>query len=125
MTKKADGDADVARKAAILEWQKKYRIKDGDPVMATVELFQIHFASWREQSLDASSSGSSYDHFRSSFEELTRRTKAFSKEASELTDALRTIPNIKETFRAYQFATLSLIAALAFALGVSVGKWLL
>jgi hypothetical protein len=32
-------------RTAVLEWQKKYGVQDGDPLLASLELFQIYLAN--------------------------------------------------------------------------------
>ena len=35
-------DRNLALQNAVLEWQKKYGIRDGDPMLASLELFHIY-----------------------------------------------------------------------------------
>jgi len=39
----SEADPKEALKNAILEWQKKYNVQDGDPTLAAVELWEIYF----------------------------------------------------------------------------------
>jgi hypothetical protein len=78
-------------RTAVLEWQKKYGVQDGDPLLASLELFQIYLANL--QTGDASGSGLSFQEFRESFELLDQRSKIFAKHAADLIEALRQVPN--------------------------------
>lgn len=110
-------------KAAVLAWQKKHGVNDNDPLLATVELFQIHFANWQGQS-QSGHSGSSYDEFRSSFEELGRQTRALSKQATDLIDALRNMPDLTGQLRAYRLSALWIVGAISLCVGIGIGKLL-
>lgn len=114
---------DEMLKAAVLAWQKKYRVNDNDPLLATVELFQIHFANWQGQN-QSDHSGSAYDEFRASFEELSGQTKALSKQTSGLIEALRNMPDLTGQLRSYRLSTLWMAAGLAFGAGIGIGKFL-
>ena len=107
-------------KAAVLAWQKKHGVNDNDPLLATIELFQIHFSNWQGHHL-SSSSGSSYDEFRGSFEELSRRTRALSKQTEDLMAALRTMPDLTKQLRAYRRSILWTIGAVALCAGIGIG----
>lgn len=114
---------DPVLKTAVLEWQKKYGVKDGDPLLASLELFQIYFASWQNQ--QNGPGGSSYDEFRGSFEALEHRTKSLSKLATEMIHALRGVPRQENQFRRFSVAALAIVAVLAIGIGVGIGKFLL
>ena len=114
---------DETLKAAVLAWQKKHGVNDNDPLLATVELFQIHFANWQGQNQGAYS-GSSYDEFRGSFEELSRQTKALSKQATDLIEALRNMPDLTGQLQSYRLSTLWMAAGMAFCVGIGIGKFL-
>ena len=36
-------DPKQALKTAVLEWQKKHGVQDGDPILAALELWEIYF----------------------------------------------------------------------------------
>ena len=57
---------------AVLEWQKKYGIRDGDPMLASLELFHIYLRTF-----EPSANGSrppTFEEFRESIELLDQRT---------------------------------------------------
>ncbi len=110
-------------RTAVLEWQKKYGVQDGDPLLASLELFQIHLANL--QTGDASGSGLSFQEFRESFEVLDLRSKFFAKHAADLIEALRQVPNIRQHLRSYHAVAFVVTAAAALAAGVLIGRYLL
>ena len=120
----SDGQPDDVLRVAVLEWQKKYGIRDGDPLLAALELFQIHLAS-----MSSNASGGvwfpAFLEFRDSIELLDRRSKSFSKHACELTEALRAVPNIKQQLRNYRITAFVLTALCALFAGILIGKFVL
>jgi len=115
---------DLTLKMAVLEWQKKYGIKDGDPLLASLELFQIYFHRWQNRP-EQEGTASSYDEFRGSFEALEHRTKALSKIASEMIEALRMVPGRKEPSPTYHTTALVVATVLALSTGLCLGKFFL
>src|SRR5688500_10465108 len=92
---------EVALRTAVLEWQKKYGIQDGDPLLASLELFQIYLGTFQSGTPGNGSHFPSFEEFRDSIELLDARSKAFSKQVAELTDGLREAPNIKRQLLSY------------------------
>jgi hypothetical protein len=116
---------EIALRTAVLEWQKKYGIQDGDPLLASLELFQICFGSFQSATQGDGSYFPSFEEFRDSIELLDARSKTFSKQAAELTEALRDAPNIKRQLRSYRALALVLIALSALVAGVLIGRFVL
>jgi hypothetical protein len=84
-----DDERQLALQNAVLEWQKKYGVRDGDPVLAMVELLHVYLKSFAP-SLQRSDSPT-FGEFRGSIELLDQRTKTFSKQATELIQELRMV----------------------------------
>ena len=110
-------------RTAVLEWQKKYGVQDGDPLLASLELFQIYLANL--QMGDAAGTGVSFQEFRESFELLDQRSKFFAKHAADLIEALRQVPNIRQQLRSYHAAAFVMTAVAALGAGVLIGRYLL
>jgi hypothetical protein len=72
---------------AVSDWQRKYRIADDDPMMATLELVRIYLHEVRR--IDNESAPPSFDDFRGTIELLDRRSKAFIHQATDLAAELR------------------------------------
>lgn len=105
-----------ALQIAILEWQKKYGVQDGDPLLAALELFQIHLSSFTPFSF--------FEEFRDSIELLESHSKTFSKQAAEVSEALHAVPNLKQQLEGYHATAYVLVAFLALAAGILIGKFL-
>lgn len=118
-------ERDATLRAAVLEWQKKYGVQDGDPLLASLELFQIYLGSLHAGSEDNGVSPPSFGEFRASIELLNSRSKAVAKHAAELIEALRAIPNLKRQLAAYRITALLLIALCSLAAGVCLGRFFL
>lgn len=116
---------DIALRTAVLEWQKKYSVQDGDPLLASLELFQIYLGSFQSSTRSDGAYFPSFEEFRESIELLDQRSKSFSKHADELLDALRIAPNIKQQLRSYHAFAFVLTAMGALATGVFIGKFVL
>lgn len=102
---------------ALADWRKKYRVCDDDPLMATVEMWEILMQDTRaiEPHLI----------FRKELEKLTELTRTLSKQASELIVELRNVPKIKNDLLAFPYFTVVLIAVGAMIIGIFVGKFLI
>ncbi|MEO8354155.1 MAG: hypothetical protein ABI680_20695 [Chthoniobacteraceae bacterium] len=113
-------ERNLALQNAVLEWQKKYGIRDGDPMLASLELFHIYLRTF-----EPSSSGSrspTFEEFRESIELLDQRTKSFAKQAAELIQELRRFP---AAARQGHGLSLLFMAALILAIGMAIGKFAL
>jgi len=113
-------ERNLALQNAVLEWQKKYGIRDGDPMLASLELFHIYLRTF-----EPSSSGSrppTFEEFRESIELLDQRTKTFAKQAAELTQELRRFP---DAARGGHWLLFLFIAFTALAVGIAIGKYVL
>ena len=49
-------ERNLALQNAVLEWQKKYGIRDGDPMLASLELFHIYLRTFEPSSTGSASS---------------------------------------------------------------------
>ena len=109
-------------RTAVLEWQKKYGVQDGDPLLASLELFQIYLASL--QTPEAGHARLPFHEFRDSLESLDQRSKIFAKHAADLIEALRQVPNLKQQLRSYHAAAFVMTAIAALVAGALIGRFL-
>lgn len=116
---------EIALRTAVLEWQKKYGVQDGDPLLASLELFQIYLGSFQSAAQGNGSYFPSFHEFRDSIELLDDRSKTFSKQVAELTESLREAPNIKRHLRTYHAFAFVLTALGALAAGILIGRFML
>ena len=110
-------------KTAVLEWQKKYGVQDGDPLLASLELFHIYLRT-HEQPSNGSHSPT-FGEFRESIELLDQRTKTFAKQASELTQELRKLPDSARRMGSGRCIVLLILVLGALAAGIAIGKFAL
>ena len=113
-------ERNLALQNAVLEWQKKYGIRDGDPMLASLELFHIYLRTFEPSSTGQRSP--TFEEFRESIELLDQRTKTFSKQAAELTQELRRFPDAS---RGGRWLFFWFIALTALAVGIAIGKYVL
>ncbi len=113
----------LALRNSILQWQKKYGIVDGDPILACLELFEIYFSAIRPEG--EGSRQPTFEEFRSSLELLDQRSKGFTKQAAEVIQEMRAVPDFRRRLRLYHVAALFCTAAAALAAGLLIGKFLL
>lgn len=82
-------NADDPLQRAIGEWQHKYRIADGDPIIAVFELVRLQLQHAHTHRDDAADASPTFEDFRSTIELLDRRSKAFVHQATDLQAELR------------------------------------
>ncbi len=111
-------------RAAILEWQKKYGIRDGDPMLATLELFHIYFEGLQSNSTP-SQRPLLFEEFRGSLELMDERAKSFVKQSTELIAEMRTFSALRKQLRSYRATVMVLVAVASSGAGVLVGKFFL
>ena len=114
-------ERNLALQNAVLEWQKKYGIRDGDPMLASLELFHIYLRTH-----EPSANGSrppTFEEFRESIELLDQRTKTFAKQATELIQELRKLPDAARRMRSGSGLILFLLLLIALATGIAIGKF--
>ncbi len=118
-------DGELTLKNAVLEWQKKYGIRDGDPLLASLELFHIYLSITHPTAGQPTAKQPTFEDFRASVELLDVRSKGFAKQAGELIQELRIAPDIQRRLRAYKASALLLTFMGAFGTGLLIGKFLL
>jgi len=107
----------LALRNAVLEWQRKFGISDGDPILASLELFQIYLEShvWAER--DNGPKLPAFEEFRELVETLDTRTREFVRQTDELIRELRKRPESKAGAGFYHGLALIVVAALALSVG--------
>ena len=114
-------ERNLALQNAVLEWQKKYGIRDGDPMLASLELFHIYLRT--SEPTATGSRPPTFEEFRESIELLDQRTKTFAKQASELIQELRKLPDTARQMRSRRGALFFLLLLAALAAGIAIGKF--
>jgi hypothetical protein len=101
---------------AIVDWRKKHHISDSDPLMAMLELWEVLMV--HSHATDPS------QIFRRELESLTEISKAFSKQSSELTSEIRSIPKIRSEIWLFPYFTVFLSIVGALIIGFFIGRFL-
>ena len=107
---------------AIADWQRKYHIADGDPMIAALELVRMYLQHARHTDDSQDSAIPSFEDFRGTIELLDRRSKSFITQASDLVGELRRFGQNVERLNRVRLATLLVLVALAAIAGVLIGR---
>ena len=112
--------ADDKLAQAVSDWQRKYRIADDDPMMATLDLVRIYLRETRSSDDDSAPPG--FDDFRGTIELLDRRSKAFIHQAADLVAELRRFgQNVRRISQARLIAQVAVVA-LSFVAGFLINR---
>ncbi len=114
----------LALRNAVLEWQRKYDVNDGDPILASLELFQIYMEShvWAER--DGGPKLPAFSEFRDLTETLDTRTREFVRQTDELIRELRKLPDARQVQCRHYLLSIIVVAVLATAFGVALSQLL-
>jgi len=99
------------------EWRKKYCVTDSDPLMATLELWQIL--------VENSRAADPAQVFRHELERLVEITKSLSVQTNQLIAELRQVPKIKSELWLFPYFTVLLAIVAALIIGIFVGRFFL
>ena len=109
---------------AIADWQRKYHIADGDPMIAALELVRIYLEHAPRVDADPNEVPPSFEDFRSTIELLDRRSKSFINQAADLVSEFRRFgQNLARLNRARVITQLAL-AGLGVVAGVLIDRCL-
>jgi hypothetical protein len=115
-------NADDPLERAIGEWQRKYHIADGDPMIATLELVRVYLKHARHSDDSQDFAIPSFEDFRGTIELLDRRSKSFVNQASDLVGELRRFGHNVERLNRVRLVTVFVAVALATMIGVLIGR---
>lgn len=115
-----DNSRKQALRNAVLDWQQRHNIADGDPLLATVELWEAFLDSAKVPD----STAAAFDT-RREIEQLDRISKAFAKQSGEVIRELRAVPKIKGELWMFPYFTVIFTTIIALIAGMLVGKFLL
>jgi hypothetical protein len=115
----SDDDSKQALQNAILEWQQKYNVTDGDPLLAAVELWEIYFTHAQLNGPKPPS----FEDFRSTMKQLERLCGDFTGRAAETIKELREVPKIRSDLNRFPIFALVFSAALALLAGILIGRY--
>ena len=109
---------------ALAEWRLKHGIRDDDAVLQMLELLKIFFQNLKIE-LPTDPDAVKLMTVRIALQTLTQQAKEFSKEARELTQEIRKVPNVTEQLSAGRGVAFFCVALSALLAGIVIGKYLL
>lgn len=107
---------------AIVDWQRKHRVADGDPMIAALELVRIYLQNARRIDDGPAAPPPSFEDFRATIELLDRRSKNFIHQAADTAGELRRFGQSVERINQSRFLTQLLLVALGVVVGVLIGR---
>ena len=110
--------------AAVAEWRRKHGIRDDDSVLQMLELLKIFFQNVKIE-IPPDMDSIQLVTVRVSLQTLTQLTKEFSKEARELKQEIRSVPQITQQLSAGRAVAFLCVAIAALLAGILIGKYLL
>ena len=109
---------------AVSEWRRKHGIRDDDSVLQMLELLKIFFQNVKIE-IPPDMDSIQLVTVRVSLQTLTQLTKEFSKEARELKQEIRSVPQITQQLSAGRAVAFFCVAIASLLAGILVGKYLL
>jgi hypothetical protein len=107
---------------AVSEWKLRHKVRDDDPMLASVELLELFFQNVKVQVPD---SQATFIEVRASIQQLDRLGKDFTKQIRELTQEIRRVPKLSEELKIGRTAGFVITALASLVAGVLIGKFLL
>jgi len=111
-------NADDALEQAVQAWRAKHHIPDGDPMLAAVELVQIHLRFAPRAVLDEHVRIPNFEQFRKTMEFLDQRSQCFVEQTASVLDATR---SLSQRLSQVSISSLIIITVLALIVGFEIG----
>ncbi|MGA3008578.1 MAG: hypothetical protein ABSE59_11875 [Opitutaceae bacterium] len=115
-----DNSRKQALRNAVLDWQQRHSIADGDPLLATVELWEAFLDSVKAPDVTAAAFDTRHE-----IEQLDRIGKAFAKQSGEVIRELRSVPKLRSELWLFPYFTVIFVTVIALIAGMVIGKYLL
>jgi hypothetical protein len=109
---------------AVSEWRRKHGIRDDDAVLQMLELLKIFFQNVKIE-IPPDTDSIQLITVRVSLQTLTQLTKEFSKEARELKQEIRSVPQITQQLSAGRAVAFVCVAIASLLAGILIGKFML
>ena len=119
----SDSERQNQLRTAVLEWQKKYHVSDGDPLLASLELWEIYLSSLRFT--PQTNPAPTFLEFRASLEQLEQLSKLFTKLAAEVIQEIRAASKSKQETKSSHLITLAIASTAALFAGMLIGRFIL
>ena len=109
---------------AVAEWRRKHAIRDDDSVLQMLELLKLFFQNVKIE-IPPDTDSIQLVTIRVSLQTLAQLTKEFAKEARELTQEIRSAPQVSEqTSNGWSIVVLCVMVTSLIA-GILIGKFVL
>jgi len=109
---------------AVSEWRRKNGIRDDDSVLQMLELLKIFFQNVKVE-IPQDTNSIQLITIRASLQMLTQLNREFSKEARELTQEIRSVPQISKQVSAGRAVAYLCLAIASLLAGILIGKYLI
>lgn len=105
---------------AVAEWKRQYQVGDNDPMLASLELWQI-FLSHSQSSETATEC----QELKKPLEQFNGLANKIEKHCGEAIQEFRSIPKIRSDLWAFPYFTVALASVAALIIGIFIGKFLI
>jgi hypothetical protein len=105
---------------AVAEWKRKYEIGEDDPMLASLELWQIFLSHSRP-----SETATEYQELKKPLEQLNGLANKLEKHCGEVIQEFRAVPKIRSELWAFPYFTVALASVAALVIGIFIGKFLI
>lgn len=109
---------------ALAEWRRRHGIRDDDSVLQMLELLKLFFRNVKIE-IPPDTDSIQLVTIRVSLQTLTQLTKDFSREARELTQEIRRLPEISEQAASGRAVAWLCVMVASLAAGILIGKFLI
>jgi hypothetical protein len=114
--------AEESLSLATSEWQRKYGIADGDPMIGIIALIRILLEHARMTDIDPNTQPPTVQTLRGTIELLDRRSESLASVASNLSVKLSEFTRAIERIRHLQFLILLVFTILGIVVGFFIGR---
>ena len=117
-------NADNNLAQAVSDWQRKYRIADDDPMIATLVLVRIYLREAYMSDKQPETVPPTFDDFRDTIELLDRCSRGLIHQATDLVAELRRFGQNVRRLNRTRFVTQLVLVAISLAVGALFAQWL-
>ena len=109
---------------ALAEWRRRHGIRDDDSVLQMLDLLKLFFQNVKIE-IPPDTDSIQLVTIRVSLQTLTQLTKDFSREARELTQEIRSLPQISKQADSGRAVAFLCVLVASLVAGILIGKFLI
>jgi hypothetical protein len=109
---------------ALAEWRRRHGIRDDDSVLQMLELLKLFFQNVKVE-IPPDTDSIQLVTIRVSLQTLTQLTKDFSREARELTQEIRSLPQINKQATSGRAVAFLCVMVTSLVVGILIGRFLI